>query len=143
MGNSISYTGEFFFTTELSDAQRERLESYFDIVGIDGISHKAHIAFEYTLNEDGIQWTVTDHNYYIDEILNYLIDSMQIEYPDFGLEGEMLVQGEDVNDRYLITIVDGRAISLGLNYGTTYVECPKCKHKHLIAIETEHKGDIK
>jgi len=115
MGYETKFTGEMLFT---SNATSEVLAKLSSILGEDVREHldweDVHdlIFIDLMLNDKytGIEWVAgTEKCYDMVGQLNLIIDLMNKDFPEFGLSGEMLAQGEEVADRYYIRCDDGPA----------------------------------
>jgi hypothetical protein len=69
----------------------------------------------------GIEWNGSMKTYGLEDIVNFLIDKCQLE-----LEGELLAQGEDNDDRWRLVIVDGRAVKIDFPRIGDTITCPCC-----------------
>lgn len=58
--------------------------------------------------------------------INLIIDEVKKEFPDFGLTGTMIAQGEDADDTWAINIVDGRAARTEIIIKGHEAKCPHC-----------------
>ena len=63
------------------------------------------------LNEDcsGLRWNGSEKTYDMVNVVNFILEQMRKDDPDFGLEGEMIAQGEEIYDRWTLVIKDGIA----------------------------------
>ena len=108
MGYSTQFEGVLYFTNPPSAAQLTVLQSMFD-------DYDLRIDLEITRDGVGLEWNGAEKTYEMVESVNYILETMQKEWPDFGLRGELLAQGEDIHDRWRLKIVNGRAVSVALN----------------------------
>jgi hypothetical protein len=133
MGYSTDIEGKLFFTHELSVPQIKRLNEYFGEDGRDKPEWDftkgkiAYIQWELTKDMDGIEWDGNEKFYEIVNSVNFIIHNMRKEWPEFGLKGELLCQGEDLTDRWHLKIgADGFAYREDSNVKT--LKCPECDH---------------
>jgi hypothetical protein len=134
MGYSTEFTGVLKFTKELTIPQLRKLQSF---CGADVRNHPEwiknpnqsyyYIQYEVTKELDGLQWDGGEKFSYPVETLNLIIDNMRAEWPDFGLEGELVAQGEDTTDRWWLRIKKGKAVQVNMPKLTDLYECPKCE----------------
>lgn len=62
--------------------------------------------------------------------VNLVIREMKRIWPDFGLEGELQAQGEEMSDRWVLRIgQDGMAYSASIPQLGEKVKCPRCEHE--------------
>jgi hypothetical protein len=78
-------------------------------------------------------------NYSLHQQVNLVLEEMRKRWPDFGLEGEMLAQGEDIHDRWVLRIVDGKAERIELALSGQTVTCPHCDGE--IELESEVESE--
>lgn len=76
---------------------------------------------------DGIKWSGAEKSYDMVGQVNYVIDKMKKDWPKFSLSGEMAAQGEDADDRWILRIVNGRAVKIEDPPSGRKVECPECE----------------
>jgi hypothetical protein len=135
MGYNTDYKGVMKFTTELRATELAYLRSLFDE---DIREHpewpkellptmECWIKLELTPDFSGLQWSGAEKTYGMEELLNFIIGMMQKRIPNFGLEGQMVAQGEDIDDRYTIGIQDGRAVRQEIVIEGTKITCPHCE----------------
>ena len=141
MGYSTDFTGELKFTTDLTGKQLAKIKSF---LGEDCRDHPEWNAKELTyidleLTEDfsGIQWDGSEKTYELAEKINLIISQMKKDYPEFGLSGSLLAQGEDMNDRYSIVIENGFAKEKKIIITGKKVKCPHCDEEFIIETEEE------
>lgn len=138
MGYNTDFTGTLKFTKELTSKQLAKISSFF---GEDCREHSewgntelTWIDLKLTKDFSGIEWNGSEKTYQLVEKVNLIIEQMQKEYPDFGLEGEILAQGEDIDDRWILAIENCRAVEKPVVIKGTKVCCPNCS-KEFIAEE--------
>jgi len=86
-----------------------------------------HIDLELIEDFSGLQWNGSEKTYDLENIINWLMDKC-----DFELEGELLAQGEDCDDRYILRIVDGRAIRIDQPRIGQRITCPHCDEEFVL-----------
>lgn len=142
MGYTTEFTGQLNFTGTVTPSVLMELTKYLSHdrrqIGYegDGIyeggkygSYWYHFDWELTQDFAGIQWNGAEKAYDMEHIANWLIDKMREKFPDFGLTGELKAQGEDFEDRWLLKIVNGRAVREQLAIVGNIVTCPYCDQK--------------
>ena len=139
MGYTTQFKGELKFTTELSVKQLAKVKSFF---GEDCREHPewdgegSYIDLELNNDFTGIQWdSATEKNSGMVSHVNIIINQMKKETPDFGLSGQMVAQGEDFDDRWMLEIENGRAITKKIEIKGTKVTCPRCEEDFIIDTE--------
>jgi len=60
---------------------------------------------------------------------------MKKEYPEFGLEGKLVAQGEDFDDRWVLSIENGKAIKKKIEIKGKRVTCPHCGEEFILETE--------
>lgn len=144
MGYSTDFSGELKFTTDLTAKQLGKLNSF---LGEDCRDHPewkiqntetkflTYINIELTKDFSGIKWDGSEKTNEMVEIVNVIIELMRREYPEFGLTGKLLAQGEDIEDRWWLQIVEGKAIGVPIELTDKKIRCPHCDK--VFIIETE------
>lgn len=145
MGYSTNFKGELKFTSPISSEALGYLNGFLskdrrDIgLGDDSLYAKGygsywyHIDYELLDDFSGIKWNESEKSYDMDGIANFLIDTMKEKFPDFGLTGKLVAQGEDIDDRWELTIKDGRAVKVETKPVGEAVICPHCDGKVYVA----------
>lgn len=130
MGYSTDFLGELKFTTDLTAKQLAKVKSF---LGEDCRDHPEwntedlfYVNLELLDDFSGLKWDGSEKTNDLDEIVNVVINEMRKEYPDFGLEGKLLAQGEELTDRWLLSIENGRAVKKKIELKGTKVTCPHC-----------------
>lgn len=142
MGYTTKFQGTLKFTHELTMPQLKRLSA---VLGEDTDDHPewidyadcgqlSYIQWELTKDFDGIQWDGHEKFYHAVNSVNFLIAYMREDDLMFGLAGELLAQGEDPRDRWILAIdpVTRRAVKREVDLGPVY-ECPHCREEFLLS----------
>ncbi len=136
MGYTTTFTGELKFTTELTSRALAKIKTFF---GEDCRDHKewdcdgAYIDLRFNDDFSGIEWDdETEKNRGMLDHINLIISEMKKEFPDFGLEGTMIAQGEEATDRWTINIIDGKAVRSDIVVKGEKVRCPHCNETFFI-----------
>jgi hypothetical protein len=86
------------------------------------------IAFESDIPV-GIEWNdECEKTYGMVETVNFIIDSVSLSKPGFGLDGTLFAQGEELGDVWILRIVDGKAVREEVGTDNLH-KCPLCGHK--------------
>lgn len=108
MGYTTKFIGVLKFKNELTTSQLVKLHTFF---GEDSRDHKEwgkqqfnYIDLELAKDSSGIQWDNSEKTNGMTEAVNFIITEMKKEFPDFGLTGRMLAQGEEVGDIWHLVI---------------------------------------
>lgn len=133
MGYTTKFKGELKFTKEPTLEQLRALRAMF---GECCEKHKdwnapglGYVDLELTQNLSGLCWNGAEKTYDLDKIVNVVLAQMRTKWPDFGLSGALSAQGEDIEDRWSLTIGDdGLAHKIKIGVGTI-VRCPHCRSK--------------
>lgn len=130
MGYSTEFKGELKFKTEMTATQLSKVKAF---LGEDcrnhpewGRSDLTYIDLQLTDDFSGLQWDGSEKTYDIVDKVNLVIQQMQLLYPEFGLEGQLLAQGEDMNDRWMLQMKDGLAVNEAIVVTETKITCPHC-----------------
>ena len=130
MGYSTDFKGILYFTRELSEDEKYGVENFFSEDCRNhpewGRTDLTHIDLCFCNEEDGIEWDGSEKTYDLVDKINLIIKEMRKKVPDFELEGKMIAQGEDIDDRWMIVIEDGFAKETQLVVLTEKAKCPHC-----------------
>ena len=137
MGYTTRFDGELKFTSEPSAKALAKLNA---MMGEDCRAHRDwnaaglyYIDLELTKDFSGLKWNGAEKTYDLDKLVNVVIRVMRTEFPDFGLSGSLMAQGEDVEDRWVLTIgEDGWASKQKIAITGQRVKCPNCEHKFIL-----------
>jgi hypothetical protein len=107
MGYSTSFKGELRFTSEPTAKQLAALKA---ICGEDCRDHPEwegseglyYVDLELTDDFSGIRWNGAEKTYGLERIVNVVLAEMRKQWPDFGLTGSLLAQGESLEDRWAL-----------------------------------------
>jgi len=141
MGYSTEFTGVLKFKNELTATDLNKLNSFFgkdrrdlgytdDSIYEEG-KYGGYINWYYfnlKLANDfsGIEWDGSEKTIDLESIVNFLIDKSGV---DLQLEGELLAQGDDFDDRWRLIMKDGRAVKEDFPRTGQHVVCPFCEKK--------------
>lgn len=131
MGYSTDFLGTLTFTKELTAGQLATIKA---MCGEDCRDHPEweaedlyYMDIELTDDFTGLKWNGAEKTYGLEEIVNVVIKEMRKVWPDFGLSGSLSAQGEDVEDRWSLTIGDdGMAHKVPVVLTGKIVTCPHC-----------------
>tara|TARA_Y100000310_G_C20685685_1_gene818792 strand:+ start:799 stop:1224 length:426 start_codon:yes stop_codon:yes gene_type:complete len=140
MGYSTDFNGILYFTKGLNRNEKNELEKF---LGADCREHPewkspnlTFIDLEFSYDESGLEWDGSEKTYDLAEKINLIVKEMKKKFPDFGLVGEMIVQGQEMDDRWLLKIENGIAKETQLITISEKVKCPHCG-------EEFYPGDVK
>lgn len=131
MGYSTNFTGELKFTTEATASQLAALKA---MMGEDCRDHPEwgapglyYIGLELTDDFTGIKWNGAEKTYELEKLVNVVLSVMRKTWPEFGLSGQLGAQGEDLEDRWVLSIgEDGLAHKTKIALTGKIVTCPHC-----------------
>lgn len=130
MGYTTKFSGELKFTKELTAKELAKVKSFF---GEDCRDHRewqgqgSYIDLEFNKDLSGIQWdSATEKNNGMVSHINVIIGETKKVFPDFGLKGEMIAQGESFDDRWKVVIENGIAVKKDIVNKGKKVTCPHC-----------------
>jgi hypothetical protein len=157
MGYNTIFEGVLNFKTELTKSQ----EFYLNfILGEDCRSHKewnapnlTYIDLKITKNKKGLEWSEVEKTYDLEYKIPLVVRLMKDKFPNFGLKGELLAQGENINDRYILIIDDEECIKKDISnkqitckgsmlFGTGCGKCSKCLKELEYMREAAEKTNI-
>lgn len=145
MGYSTQFDGELLFTKELGAKQLAKLKK---MLGEDCRDHPEwgadglyYIDLEFNDDFTGLRWNDAEKTYYLDKLVNVVIKQMQQEFPDFGLSGTLTAQGEDVGDRWELSIgEDGLARKRDIVVTGKRITCPNCDESFILEDSAPNEG---
>jgi hypothetical protein len=132
MGYNTKFTGTLKFTKEtplaaipmlkdLIDTERTPPDYGNNYIGIVIKTESGHPI--------GIAWNdECEKTYGMVETVNFLLDSVRVAFPGFGLEGSLLAQGEEIGDVWHLIILDGKAVERRVQLDDL-LTCPECGHQ--------------
>lgn len=136
MGYNTQFRGKLSFTKGTTVAALSKLNRFLGEDCRDhpewGAKHLTYIDLKLTSDFSGIEWDGSEKTYDLCEKINLVIDKMREEYPNFGLEGELLAQGEDFEDRWMLKIKNGKAIRVDVTIIGQKCECPSCGYQFIM-----------
>lgn len=133
MGYNTDFEGELKFTYELKSSEladvKNRLGEHSPIEGYGCLD------LEFTDNFDGLRWSGAEKTYDLEKHISWLIRHMREKHKDFGLTGELLAQGEDYEDRWILKIVGGLAVKIDQPRIGEKILCPRCEEHFTLEIK--------
>ncbi len=132
MGYSTDYDGVLKFKKELTSRALGKLNT---ILGEDCRDHPewdcgglTYIDLELTKDFSGIQWNGSEKSYEMVEKVNFVIELMRKDFPDFALEGQFHCNGEDSSDVWELIMEDNgiTAFEKEMVFTSPQVRCPHC-----------------
>jgi len=143
MGYTTQFDGELLFTKPLTNEQRIALENIFDEDvrdheddwGVDTReTYMSYVDLEFNDDNTGMRWNGAEKTYEMDSLINLILRLMREKWPDFGVEGKMLAQGESIGDIWTITVDQktGNVVRTNLELTGKKVECPHCGEEFIV-----------
>lgn len=139
MGYSTDFKGELKFTQEPTAPQLAKLKSMF---GEDFREHPEwprdpkwyvnYIDLEFTDDFTGIRWNGAEKTSELDHVVEAVIQEMRKTWPDWGLTGTMLAQGEDIEDRWELRVNGDKVQHVDIPIGGTKIRCPHCEREFVL-----------
>lgn len=133
MGYNTDFTGQLQFTHDLTIKQLVALEA---ICGEDcrdhpewkDTQHCYYVDLQVTKDKDGLEWNEeAEKTYSMPKLVNVVLREMRKQWPEFGLKGHLLAQGDEVNDRWMLVIgEDGWAHKQPIMLEGDSITCPHC-----------------
>lgn len=110
MGYNTEFKGLLKFKKQPTQDELDTLDS---ILGEDCRDHPewdadglTYIDLTIDSNLRGLEWNESEKTYDLCEKINLVVDLMRRQFSDFGLTGQLLAQGEEIDDRYVIAYND-------------------------------------
>ena len=136
MGYSTSFKGKLSFTRDLKGSELAILGK---ILFADCRDHEDwpkpykygldYMVLKLTTDMDGLEWDESEKTSPMQHLVNVLIEVMKRDVPDFELIGEMVCQGEDMDDRWTLVMKDNVAVRVEHPRVGAAVICPHCEGK--------------
>jgi len=119
MGYSTQFDGVLKFTQPLTLEQAREIESLEGedirdskiiqtslIKSLEILKNQGwnYIDLQLADNDSGIEWNGSEKSYDMVGQVNYLLAHMRSKWPEFGLSGEMLAQGDEIGDVWKLVI---------------------------------------
>lgn len=138
MGYSTDFEGTLFFTEELRATQIAFLDTIMDEDVRDhpewgDCGDAVFIDLKFTADYDGLEWNGAENTYGMVDAVNLIIREMQKKWMHFGLSGFLNAQGEDMEDRWRLEMVDGIAVKIPVAIDGEKQTCPHCHKSFLVA----------
>ena len=141
MGYSTSFTGRLDFNRDLKGSELVQLN---DILDEDCRDHPAwpkspykydltYIDLKLTDDMTGLEWSGAEKTGPMEHLVNMVIAVASETIDDFGLTGGFNCQGEDVDDRWALTMADNVAIRAEVKIPGSAIRCPHCEGKVYIS----------
>jgi hypothetical protein len=120
MGYNTDFSGKLYFKHPLTQGEEAKLQTF---MGEDCREHPewgrtdlTWIDLKISDEFDGLEWDGSEKTYDLEEKINLILAQMKETFPDFGLTGNLLAQGEDLHDRWILKIVNGVAVREDVGY---------------------------
>lgn len=112
MGYSTKFIGELKFNNPITHEEFSKLQT---ILGEDvrdhpewdvGVTNQwiTYIDLEINPASSGLRWTGDEKTYGMEHAIPLVVRLMREDFPEFGLEGRLFAQGEEVGDVYYINV---------------------------------------
>jgi hypothetical protein len=140
MGYDTRFTGTLKFSAPITVQMLAKLNTMFgeDARKVsdlpDGDREYGYIDLVVSKDFSGIEWdSGTEKTYYLEKSVNVVLREMRKEWPEFGLTGQLMAQGEDMEGRWALVMEDdGMAHKRKVAITGQRVKCPDCGHKFIL-----------
>lgn len=137
MWYSTNFEWKLSFVGEVTAKQLQKLNTYLweDMrKHSDWVNNFNGTYIDYCLLEDfsGIEWNGSEKSYDMVDKLNFVLDEMRKEYPEFSLEWQLNAQWEDIDDRWILIMEDWVAVEKKVVITGKKIECPHCGEEFYI-----------
>ena len=131
MWYSTNFEWKLTFVGDVTVKQLQKLNTY---LWEDCRSHKDWSAcgkysyINYSLLEDfsWIVWDGSEKSYDMVETLNFVLEEMRKEYPQFSLEWQLNAQWENIDDRWILVMEYWIAVERKVVMTGKKIQCPHC-----------------
>lgn len=132
MGYSTNFKGELRFKAEPTASQLAAIKA---MCGEDCREHPEwdapdlyYIDLELTDDFMGLRWDGAEKTHELEKLVNVVIKNIRLQWPDFGLTGQLAAQGEDAEDRWALVIGEhGLAEKKAIAITGQRIKCPHCE----------------
>lgn len=124
MGYTTKFKGVLKFQNEVTVEELKHIQT---LLG-ENIPDGSYCQFELTKNMEGIQWDGSEKFYDADQAAQWVIDEMRERFPGFGLLGDLMAQGEDMDDRWILRCTGDKAEKIDNPPPREKIRCPHCRH---------------
>lgn len=136
MGYTTEFEGVLKFSDDISLKEYVAIEKLLEDGRNGDAMYDGWIQLEISDDRSGIQWDGTEKFYHAEDAVNFIINKMRERWPNFSLHGEMIAQGENISDRWILRIGDdGCAHRVELVTSSKALECPYCAHQFYLDAE--------
>lgn len=140
MGYTTNFEGKLEFKNSITTVDLAYLNQF---MGEDIRDHKNwdlhdfpegvfHIDLAITKEFGGIEWNGSEKTYGMVEVVNWLTKQMQKVCPNFVLVGQLIAQGEDLEDRWVLNMENGVAVRRDVVITGKIVTCPHCEESFIL-----------
>jgi len=136
MGYSTEFRGKLEFVNEITSKQLAKVITF---LGEDcrlhpewGATNLTYIELRLTDDFTGLEWNGRPKTYNLTEKVNLIIEKVREEFPEFELKGELMAQGEDIEDRWKLKIEGGKAVKIEMKIAGRKCECPYCGEEFIL-----------
>lgn len=140
MGYSTSFEGELRFASELTATQLAALNS---MLGEDARDHPEwkvdpstylnYIDLELSSDFSGLKWSGAEKTYGLEEAVNVITREMRKTWPEFRITGQLLAQGESLEDRWVLHVdEEGKASKKEVVLTGRKITCPHCDEAFML-----------
>lgn len=134
MGYHTDFSGTLKFTHPLTDEQKAYLSTILGEWCLNhpewNVPHLRHgVDLELLEDESGLKWNRAEKTYDLDQIVALVLRLMREKFPEFGLRGKLIAQGEAIDDRWQLYIENGEVMTRDLAIEGKEIECPHCHRK--------------
>ncbi len=131
MGYHTDFIGSLTFSHPLTAEQKTYLNT---ILGEWCLNHPEwnapHLRYGVDLelleDESGLKWSGAEKTNDMDQIVALVLRLMQEKFPQFGLRGKLIAQGEAIDDRWQLSLENGEVTTKDLAIEGKEIECPHC-----------------
>ena len=143
MGYNTEFKGTLKFAKEL---KANEIVALGEILGEDCRDHPewfedsedfeesdlTYIALDFTRELDGLKWDGCEKTYNLPEKIELLIKIMTKSFPDFSLSGILTAQGEEIEDRWTLTVNKNIVEVFSVVVSGKKVTCPHCEEEFFL-----------
>ncbi len=138
MGYTTDFTGEIKVNRDLIGKEIAFIKELFEFDPREGDYGKEstygfyHIDLEFNNDFSAIQYNGMEKSYEMVKQVQYVIDQTIAKFPDLVFSGKFMAQGEEFEDRWMLTVEDNVAREDKIVIKGQRVTCPHCEREFIL-----------
>jgi len=134
MGYTTEFEGVLKFTRELTGRELASINKVLnnsnemdqDMRKFEHRHMISYIDLQLTDDFQGVEWNGAEKTYCMHEMIGFVSLKLEQLSPPCSFVGELLCQGEDVEDRYILKVTGDKVKKIKIELSGIKCECPDC-----------------